>query len=128
MKPSHAHEAGDPLRGTGRTYDTCGWYLDSAPEIEEGVELAESLGKLLDRVESAAAALWALEGEGYRITWPCILGSHRLEHSVELDRRMLQRLLALPGDLWLDVYEAIPDDLDAAASLWSGKNSAECDG
>jgi hypothetical protein len=53
------------------------------------------------------------------------VGSHHLEHSVELDRQTLQRLLALPGDLWLDVYEAIPDDLHAAADSWHRRRAAE---
>ncbi len=108
IEPSVAHEIGDPIRRTGRIYDSSVWYLDSASGIEEGVELADSLHKLFDRVEAVAAMLWHLEGEGYSVNWPCILGSHGLEHAVELDRHTLQRLLALPGDLWLDVYEAIP--------------------
>jgi hypothetical protein len=38
-----------------------------------------------------------------RPTWFCYIASHATEHAAELDRQTLQRLLALPGDLWLDV-------------------------
>jgi hypothetical protein len=58
------------------------------------------------------------------VNWPCIVGSHGLEHAVELDRHTLQRLLALPGDLWLDVYEAIPEDLAAAAEKWDRRRES----
>ncbi len=83
------------------------WLLGSAPSPEEGVELAESLRVLLDRVEPVADRLWALAAGGYMISWFCYLGSRALEHAAILDRAVLTRLLTLPGDLWLDVY---PDD------------------
>jgi hypothetical protein len=35
--------------------------------------------------------------------WYCWVESHATEHAVELDRQLMQRLLTLPGDLWLDV-------------------------
>lgn len=35
--------------------------------------------------------------------WFCYIASHDAEHAAGLDRQTLQRLLALPGDLWLDV-------------------------
>jgi hypothetical protein len=41
--------------------------------------------------------------EGYQANWFCYLASHATEHAAELDRQLLQRLLALPGNLWLDV-------------------------
>jgi hypothetical protein len=40
---------------------------------------------------------------GYTANWFCFIASHVTEHAAELDRQTLQRLLALPGDLWLDV-------------------------
>jgi len=92
----------------GRTFDSSRWFLDSASDIEEGVELADSLTRLLDRVEEARSGLWQLEGEGYWVNWLCFVGSHALEHNVDLDRELLRRLLACPGELWLDVYEAGP--------------------
>ena len=49
------------------------------------------------------AALWDLAGSGYEANWLCYVASHATEHAVELDRQTMQRLLALPGDLWLDV-------------------------
>jgi hypothetical protein len=110
IQPSSAYEVGDPIRRTGRTFDSSRWFLDSASDIEEGVELADSLTRLLDRVEEARSGLWQLEGEGYWVNWLCFVGSHALEHNVDLDRELLRRLLACPGELWLDVYEAGPED------------------
>lgn len=40
---------------------------------------------------------------GYDANWFCYIASHATEHAAELDRKTLQRILALPGDLWLDV-------------------------
>jgi hypothetical protein len=48
-------------------------------------------------------ALRQLIHEGYEANWFCSIASHATEHAAELDRLTLQRLLALPGDLWLDV-------------------------
>jgi hypothetical protein len=42
--------------------------------------------------------------------WCCWVASHATEHAVELDRPTLQRILALPGDLWLDVCGDGSDD------------------
>jgi len=79
IEPSVAYEVGDRIRKTGRIYDSSVWYLDSGSGIEEGVELADSLRKLLDKVEAAdAMLLWQLDGEGYFVNWPCIVGSQAL--------------------------------------------------
>jgi hypothetical protein len=45
----------------------------------------------------------------YQANWFCHLASHATEHAADLDRQLLQRLLALPGDLWLDLCG---DDID----------------
>jgi len=124
IEPTSASEVGDPIRRTGRTFDSSRWILHGASDIEEGVELADSLSRLLDRVEVAGVGLWQLEGEGYWVNWLCLVGSHALEHSVELDRDSLRRLLVLPGDLWLDIYEAVPDDVTAARDRWNRRRSA----
>lgn len=68
------------------------------------IGLARSLQDVLDRVEPAAASLWDLERDGYRVGRFCYLGSDAAELAAEIDRATLQRLLALPGDLWLGVY------------------------
>jgi hypothetical protein len=49
------------------------------------------------------AQLWDLVHAGYKAGWICYIASHPTEYAAELDRQTLQRLLALPGDLWLDV-------------------------
>jgi hypothetical protein len=41
--------------------------------------------------------------DGYQANWFCHIASNAPEHAAELDHETLQRLLALPGDLWLDV-------------------------
>lgn len=71
---------------------------------QPGVELSDQLGRLLDVLEPRVAELWRLVDEGWEANWFCYLGSHAAEHAAELDRELLRRLLALPGDLWLDVY------------------------
>ena len=39
----------------------------------------------------------------YQANWLCYIASHATERAAELDRQTMQRVLALPGDLWLDV-------------------------
>jgi hypothetical protein len=104
VPPSRMHEAGEPVssRSAGRRESSI-WLLYSSPDIETGTELGEQLGRLLDRLEPVGAALWELVGEGYEADWYCWVASHATEHAVILDRATLHRLLALPGDLWLDV-------------------------
>ncbi|MBE8522516.1 hypothetical protein ILP97_34365 [Amycolatopsis sp. H6(2020)] len=58
---------------------------------------------LLDRLEPKADALWRLTDQGYVADWFCLATSQATEHAIELDRLLLRRLLALPGDLLLDV-------------------------
>jgi hypothetical protein len=110
IQPSRAHEAGEPVsRRSTRTPDTSLWMLHSSPRIETGIELAEQLHRLLDVLEPVTAPLWDLVHTGYWPNWFCYIASHATEHAVELDRQTPQRLLALPGDLWLDVCG---DDID----------------
>jgi hypothetical protein len=79
------------------------WTLSSGPDIEEGVEIADQLDRLLAVLEPRAAALWELIEAGYEANWYCWVESHATEHAVEIDRQLMERILALPGDLWLDV-------------------------
>lgn len=104
MPPSRAQEASVPVssRSSGRRKNSL-WLLNSSPEIEPGTELAEQLGRLLDRLEPVSSVLWELVREGYEADWYCWVVSHATEHAAILDRATLQRILALPGDLWLDV-------------------------
>ena len=79
--------------------------LQSTAEIETDVELGEQVERLLAILEPKTADLWSLVAAGYVANWFCYVESDPLEHAVELDRVLLGRLLALPGDLWLDVAD-----------------------
>jgi hypothetical protein len=59
--------------------------------------------RLLAILEPRAAGLWELTASGYDANWYCWVESHATEHAVEINRQLMTRLLALPGDLWLDV-------------------------
>ncbi|MER7278275.1 DUF4279 domain-containing protein [Dactylosporangium sp. NPDC000244] len=96
------------LRPSHVSRDGLGWLLCSASGAEDGVELAVQLRRLLDILEPVTGRLWELVGSGYEANWLCYLGSHATEHAAELDRDTMRRLLGLPGDLWLDVYDEEP--------------------
>jgi hypothetical protein len=111
IKPTRAFEAGDAV--SSRSAGTRGfslWLLSSSPEIEDGTELTEHLHRLLTILEPVTALLWELVHEGYEANWYCWIASHATEHAAGLGRPTLQRLLALPGDLWLDVCGDGTDD------------------
>jgi hypothetical protein len=104
VQPTRTYEAGDPVsRQSAHTRDSSLWLLTSSPAIEPGTELSEHLHRLLAILEPATGPLWELVNAGYEANWYCWIASHATEHAAELDRSTLQRLLALPGDLWLDV-------------------------
>jgi len=104
IQPTRALEAGDRVsRRSAATRDSCAWLLTSSPGIETGTELAGQLHRLLVLLEPVTAPLWDLIRAGYEANWFCYLASHATEHAAELDRQTMQRILALPGDLWLDV-------------------------
>lgn len=104
VQPTRALEAGDRVssRGTA-TRDSSAWLLSSGSGIEAGTELAVQLHRLFLVLEPVTAQLWDLVRDGYEANWFCYIASHATEHAAELDRQTMQRLLALPGDLWLDV-------------------------
>ena len=122
LQPSRALEAGDRVgRRSNATRDSSAWLLSSSPSIEAGTELAEQLHRLLAVLEPVTAALWDLVDAGYEANWFCYVASHLTEHAAELDRQTMQRLLALPGDLWLDVSG---DDDESAVP---GPRPGRCD-
>jgi Domain of unknown function (DUF4279) len=111
IQPSRALEAADPVSSrTASVRDSSAWLLSSSAGIETGIELTEHLHRLLDTLEPVTALLWELADDGYEPNWFCYIASNAAEHAAELDRRTLQRLLALPGDLWLDVCGDDTDD------------------
>jgi hypothetical protein len=104
IPPTRAFEAGDPV--SSRSASPRGsslWLLTSSTGIEAATELAEHLHRLLEILEPITGPLWELVRAGYQANWQCYVASHATEHAAELDRPTLQRILALPGDLWLDV-------------------------
>lgn len=104
IQPTRAFEAGDPVSSrSAHTRDSSIWLLSSSPLIQAGTELTEHLHRLLAALEPVTAPLWELVHEGYEANWFCYIASHATEHAAELDRATLQRLLTVPGDLWLDV-------------------------
>lgn len=110
IEPTMSGEAGTYVGRSTAIRAEAMWNLSAGPDIEDGVELAVQLGRLLAILEPRAAALWVLADSGYEANWYCWVESHATEHAVELDRQLMTRLLALPGDLWLDVCG---DDEDA---------------
>ena len=113
IQPTRALEAGDRVgRRPGATRDSSAWLLTASPGIEAGTELSGQLHRLLAALEPVTAPLWDLVRDGYEANWFCYVASHAAEHAAELDRQTLQRLLALPGDLWLDVSGDGADDED----------------
>lgn len=104
IEPTRAFEPGDPASSrSSHTSDRSLWLLSSSPGIRVGVELTEHLHRLLTVLEPVTAPLWGLVQAGYDANWFCYIASHATEHAAELDRQTLRRILALPGDLWLDV-------------------------
>ncbi|QKV73793.1 DUF4279 domain-containing protein [Amycolatopsis sp. Hca4] len=102
LQPSQAFEAGERAgRRSNAIHRGSLWLLSS--ELPPGGEVADHLHWLLNRLEPKADALWRLTDQGYVADWFCLAASHATEHAVELDRRLLRRLLVLPGDLLLDV-------------------------
>ena len=104
IQPTRALETGDPVSSrSAATRDSPLWLLSSSPGIETGTELTGQLHRLLAILEPVTAQLWELNHAGYDANWFCCIASHATEHATELDRQTIQRILALPGDLWLDV-------------------------
>lgn len=104
IQPARTFETGDTVSSrSAAARDSSLWLLSSSPGIETGTELTEHLHRLLAVLEPVTAPLWELINAGYEANWFCYIASHATEHAAELDRQTMQRILALPGDLWLDV-------------------------
>jgi hypothetical protein len=112
LQPASAFEADSPAarlrEPRARGYSL--WLISSSPEIEPDVGLGEHLHRLLAVLEPVTAPLWELARAGYEANWYCFAAFHPAERAIELDRQILQRVLALPGDLWLDVCGDDTDD------------------
>jgi hypothetical protein len=103
LVPTEEWEAGSQRGPRSPVRPGSGWFLKT--ELLDDAELSQQLEDLLDRLEPVAPELWELVEAGYQANWFCYVGSHASEHAMELDRELLSRLLRLPGDLWLDIYE-----------------------
>ena len=113
LQPASAFEAETPVtrRRAPRTRGYSLWLISSSPHVEPDIELSAHLRRLLAILEPVTAPLWELADAGYEANWYCFAASSATEHAIELDRPILRRLLALPGDLWLDVCGDGTDDL-----------------
>lgn len=103
LAPTEAIEGGAPVSRRSPARRTGSLWLLSTGATAEPRELGDQLRRLLAVLEPVAEDLWELVGEGYHASWFCFVASQVTEHAVELDRPLLLRLLALPGDLLLDV-------------------------
>ena len=112
LQPASAFEADSPAtrRKAPRARGYSLWLISSSPQIEPDVALGEHLRRLLAILEPVTMPLWELANAGYEANWYCFAASHAAERAIELDRQVLQRVLALPGDLWLDVCGDGADD------------------
>ena len=111
LMPTRASEAGRLVspRTSERITTHSAWVLSSAPEPQDDVRLPALLERLLDQLEPVSDALWSLVQEGYWANWRCLLDVEDGEAATEIHRQTLQRLLTLPGDLFLDVYKDTED-------------------
>jgi uncharacterized protein DUF4279 len=104
IQPTRAFEPGEPVSSrSSHPRDHALWLLSSSTGSQAGTELAEHVHRLLAILEPVTAPLWELVHAGYDANWHCYIASHATEHATELDRQTLHRIIALPGDLWLDV-------------------------
>ncbi|MFI9818141.1 DUF4279 domain-containing protein [Saccharothrix variisporea] len=110
ITPTDAFEVGEPIGRTGSVRDVSLWHLRS--DLPEGLELADHLNAVLDRLEPRTDDLWRLVEQGYEIDWFCMLASNAFEHAAELDRVLLHRLLSVPGELLIDAMGDGEDDED----------------
>jgi len=89
------------------------WSISSSETPQEDVTLDEELRKLLEVVEPVGEHLKELHTRGCEITWSCFLEATPIEGMNVIERETLQRLVALPGDLLLDVYGVDDSDDDS---------------
>jgi len=109
IRPTYAHEVGGVVGNgtTGRRAAEMTWQVSWPEKAPREVELAAAIDVVADRLLPVREVLWDLVGRGYVANWFCFIETSGLEHAVELERRSFEKLLTLPGGLWLDVY---PDE------------------
>ena len=109
IKPTTAIEARNRL---GRPESI--WILSTPQEVHDepdlGSQVVPQLASLLALLEPHSEVLRELTDMGYRATWECRVESRARHAVLDLDRQLMERLLALPGDFRLDVSA---DDEDA---------------
>mgnify|MGYP005813390181 CR=1 FL=1 len=104
VSPTRSFEAGALVSSRSTTKrDRSAWLLQSSEEIEDDVELSTQLERLLVVLTPLREVLWRLIDQGYEANWFCYVESEAAEHAVELDRNLLERVLELPGEFWIDV-------------------------
>ena len=81
------------------------WSLSSGVGPVDGIELQDQFERVLDDLHPLRDRLWKLADAGYTMDWFCYVGSHAAERAVELPRDLMQRLLDLPGVVFLDIYD-----------------------
>jgi Domain of unknown function (DUF4279) len=110
LVPTTVIEHGQHRSSAQRAATVSGWFLSTGSSPQDGVELSEQLDKLLTMLEPRTEELWQLFRTGYQFDWFCYVGSHATEHALEIRRETMQRLLAIPGELLLDLYGDGTDD------------------
>jgi Domain of unknown function (DUF4279) len=102
IKPTTAIEARNRL---GRQESI--WILSTHPDVHDepelGSQVVPQLASLLAILEPHSEVLRELTDMGYRATWECRIESQARHAVLDLDRQLMARLLALPGDFRLDV-------------------------
>jgi hypothetical protein len=102
VQPSRSHESGEAW-AMGKPSDTSVWILQSSDGLEDGVDLATQIERLLAVLEPVTSKIWALIELGHWAKWSCYVGLAAGEYAAELERPILTRMLLLPGELWLEV-------------------------
>jgi hypothetical protein len=109
LSPSKSWELGDRPMPRSPISPESRWFLSSSNEPEPDVELSTQFERVLASLAPRRKELWQLVEDGYRMDWFCYVGSHALEHAVRMDRRLLEQLLEVPGEVLLDVCGDEPD-------------------
>jgi hypothetical protein len=109
VSPTASGERGERRTPRSPVAQVSWWSLASGAE-PDATELSTQLDRVLAKLIARRDALWRLADEGYEMDWFCYVGSYASEHAVELSRQMMERLLAVPGELLLDVYGEDSDE------------------
>ena len=109
LTPSSSWEIGERPAPRSPGARASRWSLSSCYGPASGVELSAQLDSLLAILHPRREQLWKLAGAGYEMDWFCFPGSYATEHPAVLSRQLLQGLLAIPGEILLDIYHDEPD-------------------